>query len=210
MDDLTKPLTVEQVYGPAASARGRGLPMYDNIRHPRDRSRRPTCSTSRATRFAAPPLDLAERTSDVRGLAVDPVQASLNLRRPRTSPPMSTDISWTSSSAPCNDIPVGHNTFHAIFSRGTTGHVQDLPGALSERRRALRAGGAMAIHDVFATALLGSRRKSAAAPRRSSPQVPERLRRPSCSNGQPSEAVVRHRGRPTARHSEWLETLLEG
>ena len=86
------------------------------------------------------------------------------------------------------------------------GHVEDLAGALAECRRVLMDGGAMVIHDVFATPLLEP--KESARLYANLAQVPERLdselfERTDEKAGFAIKVIDRVA-------SEWLETLLEG
>ena len=51
-------------------------------------------------------------------------------------------------------IPAEDNTFDLIFSRDMMGHVADRAHGLAECARVLKPGGAMVVHEVFATDLL--------------------------------------------------------
>lgn len=122
-------------------------------------------------RDAAQALDLAERFQ-CRVLSVDPVQANIDFG--------TEDIAAhefghlvKNQLGTINEIPAADDTFDAIFARDMLGHVEDLEGALSECHRVLKPGGAMVIHDVFATPLLEP--KEAARLSADLAQVPERL-----------------------------------
>lgn len=215
MDDFTTPLTVEQMYGEWDIEWEEAVAMTDRSLGPRPRtSIYDTFGTlgigagsyvlDIGARDAAQSLDLAERFG-CRVLAVDPVQANRNLAVEEIAAHEHghlVDIKLGT----INDIPAGDNTFDAIFSRDMMGHVEDLTGALSECRRALKNGGAMVIHDVFATALLEP--KESARLCADLAQVPERL------DGELFDRTAEEAGfaiETTDRvASEWLETLLEG
>jgi len=55
------------------------------------------------------------------------------------------------------DIPAPDGHFDLVLSRDMLGHIGDLDGALAECSRVLTAGGAMVIHEVFATPLMEPR-----------------------------------------------------
>lgn len=55
------------------------------------------------------------------------------------------------------DIPAGNNTFDLVFSRDMLNHVADQPRGFAECARVLKPGGAMVVHEVFATDLLEPR-----------------------------------------------------
>lgn len=56
-------------------------------------------------------------------------------------------------------IPTDDDSIDLIFSRDMLGHVEDLAGALAECWRVLAPGGAMLVHNVFATPLLEPRER---------------------------------------------------
>ena len=151
-------------------------------------------------RDAAQALDLAERFR-CQVLSVDPVQANIDFG--------TEDIAnheyghlVENKLGTINDIPA----LDAIFSRDMMGHVEDLEGALTECRRVLKPGGAMVIHDVFATPLLEP--KESARLSANLAQAPGRL------DGEFFQQNVEEAGFTIEVidrvASEWLENLLEG
>ncbi len=214
-DDFTTPLTVEQMYGDWGFEWEDAVAMTDRSLGPRPRtSMYDTFGTlgigaggyvlDIGARDAAQALDLAERFA-CRVLAVDPVQANADLAAEVIAAHEHgglVDIKLGT----INDIPADDGTFDAIFSRDMMGHVEDLEGALSECRRVLKDGGAMTIHDVFATPMLEPQESARLCADLA--QVPERLdaelfERTAEETGFTIEVTDRVA-------SEWLETLLEG
>lgn len=55
------------------------------------------------------------------------------------------------------DIPIGDGECALVFSRDMMSHVADIDTGLAECRRVLKPGGAMVIHQVFATDLIEPR-----------------------------------------------------
>ena len=214
-DDFTTPLTVEQMYGDWDIEWEDAVAMTDHSLNPRPRtSMYDTFSTlgvgeggyvfDIGGRDAAQALDLAERFG-CRVLSVDPVQANIDFG--------TEDIAnheyghlVENKLGTINDIPAPDDTFDAIFSRDMMGHVENLEGALTECRRVLKPGGAMVIHDVFATPLLEP--KESARLSADLAQAPGRL------DGELFERTVEEAGFTIEVidrvASEWLENLLEG
>ena len=97
------------------------------------------------------------------------------------------------------------DTFDAIHSRDMLGHVEDLEGALAECKRVLKPGGAMVIHDVYATPRLEPMERARFV--RDLAQVDARL------DGELFEQAVVDAGFTIESvdpvGSEWLETTLE-
>lgn len=154
-------------------------------------------------RNAAQALDLAERFG-CRVLSVDPVLANIEWGHEEIAEHEYGHLVEIEQGS-INDIPAGDGVFDAIFSRDMMGHVADLAGALADCRRVLKSGGAMVIHDVYATDLLEPR--EAARLCADLAQVPERLdldlfERTLRAAGFTVEAV-------DVVGSEWLEHLLE-
>jgi ubiquinone/menaquinone biosynthesis C-methylase UbiE len=213
-DDFGTPLTVEQMYGEWGIEWEEAVAMTDVSLDPRPRtSLYDTFGTlgvgegayvlDIGGRDAAQALDLAERFG-CRVLSVDPVRANIDLG--------AKDIASheyghlvENKLGTINHIPAPDDTFDAVFSRDMMGHVEDLEAALIECRRVLKPGGAMVIHDVFATPLLepGESARLCA----DLAQVPERL------DGALFERVVEEAGFTIEVidrvASEWLENLLE-
>lgn len=210
-DDFTTPLTVEQMYGDWDIEWEDAVAMTDHSLNPRPRtSMYDTFSTlgvgeggyvlDIGGRDAAQALDLAERFG-CQVLSVDPVQANIDFG--------TEDIAnheyghlVENKLGTINDIPA----LDAIFSRDMMGHVEDLEGALTECRRVLKPGGAMVIHDVFATPLLEP--KESARLSADLAQAPGRL------DGEFFQQNVEEAGFTIEVidrvASEWLENLLEG
>ncbi len=214
-DDLTTPLTVEQMYGDWDIEWEDAVAMTDRSLDPRPRTS--IYDTFGALgvgergyvldiggRDAAQALDLAQRFG-CRVLSVDPVPANIDFG--------TADIAGheyghlvENKLGTIHDIPAPDDTFDAIFARDMMGHVEDLAAALAECRRVLKPGSAMVIHDVFATPLLEPQESARLCADLA--QVPERL------DGELFERIVGAAGFTidvTDRvASEWLESLLEG
>lgn len=213
-DDLTRPITNEEMYGDWGVD-------WDDLVAIADRSVEPRSRTSIYDTFGglgvtegddvldiggrdgAQALELAERFG-CRVLSVDPVRANVELARADIA-----DHDYghlvESRLGEIGDIPASDAVFDAIFSRDMMGHVADLDRAMSECRRVLRPTGAMLVHDVFATPLLEANEQARLCADLA--QIPERL------DGDDFEATVVAAGfaieaRETLG-SEWLEHLLE-
>lgn len=215
VDDFSTPLTVEQLYGDWGIEWEDAVAMTDRSLNPRPRtSIYDTFSTlgigergyvlDIGGRDAAQALDLAERFG-CRVLSVDPVQANIDFGAEGIASHEFGHLVENRLGS-INDIPAPDDTFDAIFSRDMMGHVEDLEGALAECRRVLKPGGAMVIHDVFATPLLEP--KESARLSTDLAQVPGRL------DGGLFETTVEEAGFTIEAidrvASEWLENLLEG
>ena len=97
-------------------------------------------------------LDLAERWG-CRGVSVDPVEA--NVRRGREIAEAHefghlVELRLGAMEA----IPAEDGSVDVVLSRDMMGHVADVDTGLAEGVRVLRPGGAMVVHEVFATPLL--------------------------------------------------------
>lgn len=214
-DDFTTPLTVEEMYGDWGIEWEEAVAMTDHSLDPRPRTSIydtfGTLGVGEASyvldiggRDAAQALDLAERFG-CRVLSVDPVQANLDLGTEGIA-----NHEWghlvENKLGTINDIPAPDDTFDAIFSRDMMGHVEDLEGALTECRRVLKAGGAIVIHDVFATSLL--------EPRESARLSADLAQAPGRLDAELFEQTVERAGLTIdvidRVASEWLENLLEG
>ncbi|MCP5026600.1 MAG: methyltransferase domain-containing protein [Actinomycetia bacterium] len=214
-DELSIPLTVEQIYGDWGLEWEDAVAVADRSPGPRPRSSMYETLSSLGVsdgsylldiggRDGAQALDLAERFR-CRVLSVDPVQANLDAG---VEPIADHEYGHLVESrlGSIDDVPAGDDTFEAIFSRDMMGHVEDLEGALGECRRVLKPGGVMVIHDVFSTPML----EPAESARLCSDlaQVPERL------DVELFERIVEEAGfviEVVDRvGSEWLEHLLEG
>ena len=181
-DDLTRPLTVEDMYGDWPVEFEEALEIAE----------RPIAARPRTSMYdtfgdlgvgegdhvldiggrdSAQALDLAERFG-CRVLSVDPVQANLDFGTAGIAEHSHGHL-VENRLGTINEIPADDDTFDAIFARDMMGHVEDLVGALVECRRVLKPGGAMVIHDVFATPMLEP--KEAAQLCHDLAQVPERL-----------------------------------
>lgn len=213
-DEFTTPLTVEQMYGDWELE-------WEDVVAITDRSLNPRPGASLFDTFdglgvgvgdhvldiggrdAAQALSLAERFG-CRVLSVDPVQANIDSGKDRIAKHGFEHL-VESKLGTINRIPAPDDSFEAVFSRDMMGHVEDLEGALTECRRVLRPGGAMVIHDVFATPLLEP--KEAARLSADLAQVPERL------DSELFETTVEETGFTIETidlvASEWLENLLE-
>lgn len=215
MNDFTTPLTVEQMYGDWGFEFEDAVALTDRSLGPRPRtSMYDTFGTlgigsggyvlDIGARDAAQSLELAGRYG-CRVLAVDPVQANIDLGVEDIAGHERGDLVEMKRGT-INDIPADDDSFDAIFSRDMIGHVEDLAGALTECRRVLEPGGAMVIHDVFATALLEPNESARLCADLA--QVPERL------DAELFERTVEQAGFTIEVvdrvASEWLETLLEG
>ncbi len=213
-DDFTTPLTVEQMYGDWGIEWEDAVAMADLSLDPRPRTSMYDAFGALGVgeggyvldiggRDAAQALELAERFG-CRVLSVDPVQANIDLGSQAIADHEHGHL-VDNELGSINDIPAPHNVFDAVFSRDMIGHVEDLEGALAECRRVLRPGGAMVIHDVFATPLLEP--KEAARLSADLAQVPERL------DSELFERTVEAAGFTIdvidRVASEWLEHLLE-
>lgn len=214
-DDLTTPLTVEQMYEDWGIEWEDAVAMADQSLNPRPRTSLYDTFSSLAVgkgsyvldiggRDAAQALDIAERFG-CRVLSVDPVQANIDIGTANIA-----DHEYghlvENELGTINEIPAPDDTFDAIFARDMMGHVEDLEGALIECRRVMKPGGPMVIHDVFATALLEP--KEAARLGADLAQAPGRLdielfERTVAGAGFTIEMIDRVA-------SEWLENLLEG
>ncbi len=214
-DDFTTPLTVDEMYGDWGIEWEDVVALADRSLGPRPRtSMYDTFGTlgvgeggyvlDIGGRDAAQALDIAERFG-CRVLSVDPVQANIDLGTADIAEHGFGDL-VENLLGTITEIPAPDDAFDAIFSRDMMGHVADLEGALAECRRVLKPGGAMVIHDVFATPLLEPR--EAAQLCADLAQVPERL------DGELFERTVAEAGFTIEVidrvGSEWLESLLEG
>ncbi len=215
MADFTTPLTVQQMYGDWDIEWADAVAMADHSLDPRPRtSIYDTFGTlgvgeggyvlDIGGRDAAQALDLAERFG-CRVLSVDPVQANIDFGTEDIANHEYGHLVQIELGT-INDIPAGDDSFDAVFSRDMLGHVEDLAGALAECRRVLVPGGAMVIHDVFATRLLESEESARLCADLA--QVPERL------DAELFEQTVAEAGFAIEVldrvGSEWLEALLEG
>jgi ubiquinone/menaquinone biosynthesis C-methylase UbiE len=214
-DDFISPLTVDQVYGDWDIEWEDAVALADRSLDPRPRTSLYDAVGALGVgegsfvldiggRDGAQALDLAERFG-CRVLSIDPVQANVDAGAVAIAGHGCGDLVEIRPGS-IGDIPAPRGAFDVVFSRDMMGHVEDLPGALAECRRVLKRGGAMVIHDVFATRLLepGESARLCA----DLAQVPERLdpvlfERNVEDTGFAIEVVDRVA-------SEWLETLLEG
>ena len=182
MDDFITPITVEQMYGDWEVEWEDAVAIADRSLDPRPRTSmyatlgalgigRDDYVLDIGARDAAQSLDLAERFG-CRVLAVDPVQANLDFAVEDIAAHEHGNL-VEAKLGTINEIPADDNCFAAIFSRDMMGHVEDLVGALAECRRVLKSGGAMVIHDVFATPLLEPQESARLCADLA--QVPERL-----------------------------------
>lgn len=213
-DNFSTPLTVEQIYGDWDIEWEDALAIADRSLDPRPRtSIYDTFGTlglgegdhvlDIGGRDAAQALDLAERFG-CSFLSVDPVAANIALGVESIASHEFghlVEVRLGSITA----IPAPDDAFDGIFSRDMMGHVEDLAGALAECRRVLRSGGAMLVHDVFATALLEPEESARLCADLA--QVPDRLdsdlfERTADEAGFTVEMIDPVR-------SEWLESLLE-
>ena len=214
VDDLTTPLTVEQMYGDWGIEWEDAVAIADASLSPRSRQSMYDTFGSLGVgegdyvldiggRDAAQALELAERFG-CRVLSVDPVQANIDFGTQDISEHEHGHL-VDNALGTIYDIPAPDNTFDAIFSRDMMGHVEDLDGALAECLRVLKPGGAVLIHDVFATPLLEP--KESARLCADLAQVPERL------DSELFEETVKRAGFDIEAidrvASEWLENLLE-
>jgi ubiquinone/menaquinone biosynthesis C-methylase UbiE len=214
-DDFTTPLTVEEMYGDWGLEWEDAVAMTDHSLDPRPRtSMYDTFGTlgvgeggyvlDIGGRDATQALDLAERFG-CRVLSVDPVEANIDWGTDNTSNHEFGHL-VENKLGTINRIPAPDDTFDAIFSRDMLGHVADLAGALGECRRVLKPGGAIVIHDVFATPLLEPRESARLCADLA--QVPGRL------DGDLFERTVQAAGFTIEVidrvASEWLENALEG
>lgn len=214
-EDFNTPLTVEQMYGDWPIEWEDAIAMTDHSLNPRPRTSmydtfatlgvgEGGCVLDIGGRDAAQALDLAERFG-CRVLSVDPVPGQDDFGVGDIA-----DHEYghlvEQKLGTINDIPAPDDTFDAIFSRDMMGHVEDLEGALTECRRVLKPGGAMVIHDVFATPLLEP--KESARLSADLAQAPGRL------DGELFERIVEEAGFTIEMidrvASEWLESTLEG
>jgi ubiquinone/menaquinone biosynthesis C-methylase UbiE len=213
-DDLTTPLTVEQMYGDWAIE-------WEDLVAITDRSIGPRVRTSIYDTFAtlgvgegqtvldiggrdaAQALDLAERFG-CRVLSVDPVQANIDFGT-RDIANHAFGHLVENRLGTINDIPAADGAFDAVFSRDMMGHVEDLTGALAECRRVLEPAGSVVIHSVFATPLLepGESARLCA----DLAVVPERLDADLFEQAIDKAGFTIDVVDPVA--SEWLEHLLE-
>jgi ubiquinone/menaquinone biosynthesis C-methylase UbiE len=212
--DFTTALTVEQMYGDWGLEWEDAVGMTDQSLKPRPRtSLYDTFGTlgvgdggyvlDIGGRDAAQALDLAKRYR-CRVLSVDPVQANIDLGTEVIAGDEFGHL-VENKLGTINAVPAPDDTFDAIFSRDMMGHVEDLKGALTECRRVLKEGGAMVIHDVFATPLLEPMESARLCADLA--QVPERLdgelfEQTAYEADFTIEAIDRVA-------SEWLEDLLE-
>lgn len=215
IDDFTTPLTVEQIYGDWDIEWEDAVAMADRSLDPRPRTSmydtfgslgvgEGTYVLDIGGRDGAQALDLAERFG-CRVLSVDPVQANVDFGAEDVAKHEFGHLVETELGT-INDIPAPDATFDAVFCRDMMGHVEDLEGALAECRRVLKPGGAMVIHDVYATPLLEP--KESAALVADLAQVPDRF------DAGIFEVTVEEAGFTIEVidrvASEWLERLLEG
>lgn len=215
VDDFSTPLTVAQVYGDWGIEWEDAVALTDRSLDPRPRtSLYDTFGTlgvgeggsvlDIGGRDAAQALDLAGRFG-CRVLSVDPVRANIDSATEAIAGHEFGHLVGTELGS-ITDIPAPDGTFDAVFSRDMMGHVEDLEAALAECRRVLKPGGAMVIHDVFATPLLEP--KESARLSADLAQAPGRL------DARLFEAAVEAAGFTIEVidrvASEWLENLLEG
>lgn len=213
-DDFNRPLSVEEMYGDWGIEWEDAVAMAERSLDPRPRTSLydtfGTLGVGEAGyvldiggRDAAQALDLAERFG-CRVLSVDPVQANIDWGTEAISDHRYGHL-VENKLGTINDIPAPDDTFDAIFARDMMGHVEDLEGALAECKRVLKKGGAIVIHDVFATPYLES--KESARLCADLANVPDRL------DAELFERIVGAAGLdietmdPVA--SEWLESSLE-
>ena len=163
-DQWSEPVTVEEMYGDwdylaAVEVLGRSLDprpstsLFDTLDPlglgPGD------AVLDIGGREAGHSLVIAERFG-CRVVAVDPVEANIA----RAAAPIAEHTHGDLVEARLGSIeriPAGDDEFDVIFSRDMLAHIEDLDRALAECTRVLRAGGAMVIHQVFATELLEPR-----------------------------------------------------
>lgn len=213
-DDFATPLTVEQMYGDWDIEWEDAVALADRTLDPRPRTSLYDTFGGLGIgeghyvldiggRDSAQALDLAERFG-CRVLSVDPVQANIDFGTGLIEGHEYGHL-VENRIGTIDDIPASDDTFDAIFSRDMMGHVADLDGAFAECLRVLRGGGAMVIHDVFATPLLEPREQARLCSDLA--QVPDRLdsdlfERTAVAAGFTVETIDRV-------GSEWLERLLE-
>ena len=213
--DFASPLTVEEMYGEWDIEWEDAVALADRSLQPRPRTSMYDTFGNLGVgegdyvldiggRDGAQALDLAARFG-CRVLSVDPVQANVDWAADDIAQHEHGHLVESKLGA-INAVPALDGTFDAIFSRDMLGHVEDLAGALAECRRVLKPGGAIVIHDVFATPHLEPRESARLC--FDLAQVEERLdvelfERTVGDAGFAIELVDRV-------GSEWLESLLEG
>ncbi len=213
-DEHTDPLTVEQMYGDWGIEWEDALAITGRSLNPRPRTS--LYDTVGALgigegdrvldiggRDAAQALDLAERFG-CRVLSVDPVRFNIDFGTEDIAKHTHGHL-VENELGTIGRIPAPDDTFNLVFARDMLGHVEDLAGGLAECRRVLKTGGAMVIHDVFATPLLEPKESAWLCGELA--QVPERL------NDELFEQTVAEAGFTIEAvdrvASEWLEHSLE-
>ena len=97
-------------------------------------------------------LLMAERFG-CRAVSVDPVAANIARGKELVAEHEFGDLVELRRGA-IEEIPAEDDVFDLVFSRDMMGHIEDLDRALAECARVLSPGGAMVIHQVFATQFL--------------------------------------------------------
>ena len=162
MDDIwSKPLTVEEMYGDwdyeAAVA------LLDQSLDPRPAASifdtvaalgigRDSAVLDIGGRDGYHGLIMAERFG-CRVLSVDPVMANIDAGLSRIAEHEYGQFVDVRQGA-IEDIPAGDDEFELVFSRDMLGHVENVEQGLAECVRVLKPGGAMVVHEVFATELM--------------------------------------------------------
>ena len=161
MSDWPNPVTVEEMYGDwdfeaAVELLGRsldprsGMSLFDTVASLGIGE--PDIVLDIGGRDARHALLMAARFG-CRAVCVDPAQANIddaheNVANHEHGDRVEVRLGTIES------IPARQGEFDLVLSRDMMGHIADIDIALAECGRVLRAGGAMVIHEVFATSLL--------------------------------------------------------
>lgn len=164
--DRSRPITIEQMYGPQQLSE-------DAVEAALDRSRRPRSSTMLyetvaaldigpehvildiGARDARHSLQLADRLG-CRVIAVEPVDGNLRDGRELIASHHAGDLVELRRGV-IEDIPVPDGSVDLVFSRDMMSHVADIGRALTECARVLVPGGAMVVYQTFAGRRLEAR-----------------------------------------------------
>ncbi len=155
-----RPITVEQMYGDWGITRAQRDEALDRSRNPRDDDSLYETFEGLGLGDGATVLDIGARDArhalrlaarfGCRVVAVEPVDDNVHKAHAAVAAHEHGDLVEVRRGG-IEDIPALDREFDAVWSRDMLVHIAEVDAALRECRRVLGAGGAMVLHQTFAT-----------------------------------------------------------